>query len=122
MKGERHLWSVLNDKLEMLRASDQLPEAIRVEKARWSWRNAVSLRPILSWQRVTRSWRPCMKKNGDHAAARQHFIEAHKVLEQATPADQHAIFDSARRLARMCDELGQSEEAITWYERAIGAA
>ena len=30
MKGDEKLWGILNDKLEMLRASNRLPEAIRV--------------------------------------------------------------------------------------------
>ena len=30
MKGEEKLWNILNDKLETLRASSRLPEAIRV--------------------------------------------------------------------------------------------
>ena len=30
MKGEEKLWHILNDKLEMLRASNRLPEAVRV--------------------------------------------------------------------------------------------
>ena len=30
MKGEEKLWSILNDKLETLRAGNRLPEAIRV--------------------------------------------------------------------------------------------
>ena len=30
MKGEEKLWSILNDNLDTLRASNRLPEAIRV--------------------------------------------------------------------------------------------
>jgi hypothetical protein len=30
MKGEERLWTILNDKLDTLRATNQLPEAIRV--------------------------------------------------------------------------------------------
>ena len=30
MKGEEHLWGVLNDKLDTLRATNQMAEAIRV--------------------------------------------------------------------------------------------
>ena len=30
MKGDAKLWNILNDKLDMLRASNRLPEAIRV--------------------------------------------------------------------------------------------
>ena len=30
MKGEERLWTILNDKLDTLQATNQLPEAIRV--------------------------------------------------------------------------------------------
>jgi hypothetical protein len=30
MKGEEKLWTILNDKLDTLRATNQLPQAIRV--------------------------------------------------------------------------------------------
>ena len=30
MKGDEKLWAILNDKLDMLRASNRLPEAIRI--------------------------------------------------------------------------------------------
>ena len=30
MKGDEKLWRILNDKLDMLRASNRLPEAVRV--------------------------------------------------------------------------------------------
>ena len=33
MKGDQKLWTILNDKLEMLRTSNRLPEAIRIGKA-----------------------------------------------------------------------------------------
>jgi tetratricopeptide (TPR) repeat protein len=122
VKGERHLWSVLNDKLEMLRASDQLPEAIRVGKSalELAQRSFVPADPELaaSYEKLASLY----EQSGNQAAARQQFIEAHEVLQQSTSPDQLALFNSARRLARMCDELGQSEEAIAWYERAIAAA
>ena len=33
VKGEQKLWNILNDKLETLRASNRLPEAIRVAES-----------------------------------------------------------------------------------------
>jgi tetratricopeptide (TPR) repeat protein len=122
VKGERHLWSVLNDKLEMLRTSNRLPDAIRIgesalELARRSF-TAADAELAASYEKLG----SLHEQNGDPALARQHFVEGHKILEQVSPPDEEAIFQSARRLARMCDELGQSEEAIAWYERAIAAA
>ena len=37
------------------------------------------------------------------------------------PPDQRAIYRSAQRLASLCDSLGQSEEAINFYQKAIAA-
>jgi tetratricopeptide (TPR) repeat protein len=121
VKGERHLWSVLNDKLEMLRANDQLPEAIRVGESvlELAQRSFTPADPELaaSYEKLA----SLLQQKGDHPAARLYLAEAYKVLEEAKPPDHYAIFDAARRLARMSDELGQSEEAIMWYERAIAA-
>lgn len=122
MKGERHLWSVLNEKLEMLRLTGQLPEAIRVGKSalELAQRSFTPDDPELaaSYDKLGFLY----EQSGDRGSGQQHFVEAHKVLEQASAPDQNAIFNSARRLARMCDEVGESEEAIGWYERAIEIA
>lgn len=122
MKGERHLWSVLNEKLEMLRLTEQLPEAIRVGKSalELAQRSFTPDDPELaaSYDKLGSLY----EQSGDRGRGRPHFVEAHKTLEQASVPDQPAIFNSARRLARMCDELGESEEAIGWYERAIEIA
>ena len=122
MKGERHLWSVLNENLEMLRTSNQLVEAIRIgesalELAKRSF-DASNPELAASYEKLA----TLHEQNGDVAAARKHFVEAHCLLEAASPPDQHAIFHSARQLARISEEMGQSEEAITWYEKAIAAA
>jgi hypothetical protein len=36
MKGEEKLWAILNEKLENLRATNRLPQAIRVAERRHS--------------------------------------------------------------------------------------
>ncbi len=122
MTGDRHLWSVLNDKLEMLRTSNHLPEAIRVgesalELAQRSF-TAGDDELAASYEKLG----SLHELNGDRTAARQYFAEAHRLLEEVTPPDAHAIFVSARRLARVCDDMGQSEDAIAFYEQAIAAA
>src|SRR5439155_1146016 len=50
-----------------------------------------------------------------------YLLKSHAVLEKIKPPDQRAIFRSARRLAFLCDNVGQSEEAIRFYEKAIAA-
>jgi len=122
VKGERHLWSVLNDKLEMLRASKQLPEAIRVGESalELAQRSFTPADPELALSHEKLA--SLHEENGDRAAAKQLFTAAHALLEQVTPRDANAMFRSARRLARLCDEVGESETAIAWYEKAIDAA
>jgi tetratricopeptide (TPR) repeat protein len=122
VKGERHLWSVLNDKLEMLRASNQLEEAMRVgesalELARRSFSPADS-ELAASYETLG----SLQEQKGDRASGMPYFVEAHNLLEQRTPPDRYAVYKSACRLARMCDELGHSEGTIAWYERALAAA
>jgi len=122
VKGERHLWSVLNDKLEMLRATEQMPEAIRVAESalELARRSFATGEPELaaSYEKLA----SLHEQNGDGATAKRHLAEAHCLREAASPPDPHAIFDSARRLARLCEQLGATEEAISWYEKAITTA
>ncbi len=106
----------------MLRASQRLAEAIRVgesalELALRSFTAADEELPA-SYEKLAL----LHEQTGDRDAAKQYLLEAHKLRESVTPPDQHAIFQSARRLARMCDEMGASEEAIRFYQRAIAAA
>jgi tetratricopeptide (TPR) repeat protein len=49
------------------------------------------------------------------------LLKAHAILEKGNPPDQRAIYRSARRLALLFDSLGQSEEAIDFYQKAIAA-
>src|SRR6058998_1320300 len=121
MKGEEKLWSILNDKLEMLRASGRLPEAIRVaetllELAKRTFGdddNALAL----SYEKLGQ----LLDQSGDHVKAKPYLLKAHGVLEKAKPPDQRLLYRSARRLAFLCDNLGQQEEAIRYYEKAIAA-
>src|ERR1700730_18152459 len=121
MKGEENLWRMLNDKLETLRASNRLPEAIRVAETaldlakRTFDDNDESL--ALSFEKLGQ----LLDQKGDRAAAKPYLLKAHGVLEKARPPDQRALFRSARRLAYLCDNLGQAEEAIKFYEKAIAA-
>jgi tetratricopeptide (TPR) repeat protein len=119
--GEQKLWNILNDKLEMLRASNRLPEAIRVaESALELARRAFVDDPgtvAVSYDKLGQ----LLDQSGDRAAAKPYLLKAHELLEKAQPPDQRALYQSARRLAFSCDNLGQTDEAIRYYEKAIAA-
>src|SRR5213596_463607 len=121
MKGEEKLWSILNDKLDTLRAGNRLPEAIRVaetalEVAKRAFPGAE--RPLAtSFEKLAE----LLDQKGDHASAKAYLLKTHAILEKVKTPDQRAIYRSARRLAFLCDNLGQSEEAISFYEKAIAA-
>jgi tetratricopeptide (TPR) repeat protein len=121
MKGEERLWSILNDKLDTLRASNRLPEAIRVaetalEVAKRAFPGAQS--PLAT---AFEKLGQLLDQKGDRASAKAYLLKTHAILEKVKPPDQRAIYRSARRLAFLCDNLGQSEEAIGFYEKAIAA-
>src|SRR6266853_3248343 len=121
MKGEEKLWSILNDKLDTLRASNRLPEAIRVaetalEVAKRAFPGAGS--PLAtSFEKLGE----LLDQKGDRASAKAYLLKTHAILEKLKTPDQRAIYRSARRLAFLCDNLGQSEEAVGFYEKAIAA-
>ena len=121
MKGEEKLWGILNDKLDTLRASNRLPEAIRVAETTLDLAkrtfNETQAPLALSFEKLGH----LLDQSGDHVAAKPYLLKAHSLLEKVEPPDQRAIYRSARRLAFSCDNLGQSEEAIRYYEKAIAA-
>jgi tetratricopeptide (TPR) repeat protein len=121
MKGEEKLWLILNDKLDTLRASNSLPEAIRVAETaldlakRTFTEEENSL--ALSYEKLGQ----LLDQYGDRTAAKVHLLKAHSTFEKAQPPDQRALFRSGRRLGFLCDNLRQPEEAIRFYEKAIAA-
>src|SRR6058998_487775 len=121
MKGEEKLWSILNEKLDTLSATNRLPQAIRVaetalEIAKRAFPGA-ELPLAISFEKLGQ----LLDQKGDRASAKAYLLKSHSVLEKIKPSDQRANFRSARRLAFLCDNLGQSEEAIRFYEKAIAA-
>ncbi|PYK18346.1 MAG: hypothetical protein DME55_06955 [Verrucomicrobia bacterium] len=121
MKGEEQLWTILNDKLDTLRATNRLPQAIRVaetalEIAKRAFRGT-ELPLATSFEKLGQ----LLDQKGDRAAAKGYLLKAHAILEKVNPPDQRAIYRSARRLAFLCDSLGQSEEAVNFYQKAIAA-
>jgi tetratricopeptide (TPR) repeat protein len=121
MKGDEKLWQILNDKLEMLRASDRLPEAIRVaETALELAQRAFSpgaLQIAFSFERLGQ----LHDQRGDRAGAKAALEHAHVLFEKSQPPNPRSLYRSARRLAYLCDNLGQEEDAIRYYEKAIQA-
>ena len=121
MKGEERLWSILNDKLDTLRASNRLPEAIRVaETALDLAKRAFSEGDpalAMSYEKLGQ----LLDQQGDRAAAKAYLLKAHAILDKSEAPDERALFRSARRLAFLCDNLAQPEEAIRFYEKAIAA-
>ena len=81
MKGEEKLWSILNDKLETLRASSRLPEAIRVAETllelakRTFGDDDNSL--ALSYEKLGQ----LLDQSGDGVKAKPYLLKAHGVLE-----------------------------------------
>jgi tetratricopeptide (TPR) repeat protein len=122
MKGEEHLWGVLNDKLDTLRATNQMVEAIRVgqsalEIAKRSFDDA-DIRLAQSYEKVGL----LHEQNGDRSGAKAYLVNAHRILTRLQPPDGPAVFRSSRRLGQLCNELGHTEEAIDFYEEAVAAA
>jgi tetratricopeptide (TPR) repeat protein len=121
MKGEEKLWNMLNEKLETLRATNCLPEAVRVAETlldlakRTFGDDEGGL--AFSYEQLGQ----LLDQTGDRAKAKPYLLKSHAVLEKARLPDQRALYRLARRLAFLCDNLGQSEEAIRYYEKAIAA-
>ena len=94
MKGEEKLWAILNDKLDNLRATNRLPQAIRVaetalEVARRAFKgNQTAL--ATSFEKLGQ----LLEQKGDHAGAEAYLLKAHVILEKANPPDQRAVYRS----------------------------
>src|SRR5947199_10127405 len=121
MKGEEKLWTILNDKLDTLRATNRLPQAIRVAETALEIAKRAFSGTDLSLATSFEKLGQLLDQKGDRAAAKGYLLKAHTILEKVNPPDQRAIYRSARRLAFLCDSLGQSEEAINFYQKAIAA-
>lgn len=117
MKGEEHLWGVLNDKLDTLSATNHLVEAIRVgesalEIAKRSF-GAGDARLAFSYEKLGL----LHEQNGNRSGAKAYLVNAHRLLARMRPADDEAVFRSSRRLGQLCNELGHTEEAIDFLNR-----
>ncbi len=120
-KGDEKLWTILNDKLDMLRGTGHLAQAVRVaqtavELAKRAFPDGHS-GYALSLEKLGQ----LHDQAGDRAAAKIPLLQANALLLKTEPPDHRAIFRSARRLGFLCDNLGQTEEAISFYEAALRA-
>src|SRR5207244_4329018 len=106
------LWRILNDKLEMLRAGNRFPEAIRVaskalELARRIFaKNDVAL--ALSYERLGQLY----DEQGSRAEAKPYLVKALQIVERAAPLEQAGVYRIARRLAHSCDVATDEEDVI----------
>ena len=62
MKGEEKLWAILNEKLDNLRATNRLPQAIRSPKRRLKLPGAHSKEIRRHSPRALRNWANCSNK------------------------------------------------------------
>lgn len=121
MKGEKKLWDILNDKLETLRASNRLPEAIRVAESALDLAKRAFIDDPASLAVSYEKLGQLLDQAGDRTAAKPYLLKSHQLLEKVEPPDPRALYRSARRLAFSCDNLGETDEAIGYYETAIAA-
>jgi tetratricopeptide (TPR) repeat protein len=120
-RGDEKLWALLNDKLDTLRGMGDLPAAIRVAETALDLAKrafpAGHPAQTLSFEKIGQ----LHDQAGARAAAKPYLAHAHELLASAQPRDQRAMYRSARRLGFLCDNLGETEEAISFYEKAINA-
>lgn len=121
MKGDEKLWAILNDKLDMLRASGRLPEAIRIGETLLDLAQRAFSATDRQYGSTLEKLGQLYDQNGDRNAAKVYLMKAHAVLAQQEKPEPQAVFRSARRLAFLCDALGQSGDALGYYQQAIDA-
>src|ERR1700682_5289342 len=119
MKGDEKLWDILNDKLDMLRASNRLPEAIRVAETALDLAQRAFKPGDSNYTLSLEKLGQLHEEAGDRAAAKPYLVKAYGFLENAEPIDDHALFLSTRRLGFLCDNLGETDAAIGYYEIAF---
>lgn len=120
MRGDEKLWAILNDKLDLLRGTGQLPEAVRIAETAVELARRAFPPEHPGYALSLEKLGQLHDQAGDSAAARAPLVEAHRLLEKAEMRDERAIYRSARRLAFLCESMGETAAAVTYYEQAIG--
>jgi tetratricopeptide (TPR) repeat protein len=121
-KGDEKLWAILNDKLDMLRGTGDLPAAVRIAETALELAKRAFGETNPAYALSLEKLGQLHDQAGDRATARRYLAKAHQIVANAEPPDHRAIYRSARRLAFLCDNLGATEEAIAFYESAIRSA
>lgn len=121
-RGDEKLWAVLNDKLDMLRGTGDLPGAIRIADTACELAERAFGRDHPSCALSLEKLGQLHDQAGDRAAAKPYLAKAHSILANSEPRDHRALYRSARRLAHLCENLSESAEAIALYETAIECA
>ena len=98
MKGQEKLWSLLNDKLDTLRATNRLPQAIRIAETALEVAKRAFPDGQVPLATSFENLGELLDQKGDRAAAKAYLLKAHGTLEKVRPSDQRAVFRSARRL------------------------
>ncbi len=121
MKGDEKLWAILNDKLDMLRSMGKVPEAVRVAETALDLARRAFPPGAPSYTISLEKLGQLHDQAGNKSAAKIPLVEAYNLLANAESPNQRAIYRAAGRLAFLCDTLGETEEAISYYEKAIAA-
>jgi len=120
MKGEEKLWGILNDKLETLRASSRLPEAIRVaetllELAKRTFRDDDNALAI-SYEKLG----TLLDQAGDRVKAKPYLLKAHGKATGPTLA--LSLGTATRVLVRQPWPAGRSDPLLRKGDRGRHAA
>lgn len=118
-KGDEKLWAILNEKLDTLRATGQLRDAIRVAEAAVELARRIFEPESAAFALSLEKLGQLHDQAGDRSAARAYLLKAHDILTQIEPPDEGALYRSARRLAFLSDHLDLGVDAIAFYEKAI---
>src|SRR2546430_3561960 len=122
MKGEEKLWSILNDKLDTLHATNRLPEAIRVAETALEIAKRAFKRSEMPLATSFEKLGELLEEKGDYTAAEANLLKAHTILEKGKPPDHRAIYRSARRLAALCDSLDRKSTRLNSSHSQISYA
>src|SRR5437762_2503404 len=119
MKGEEKLWEILNDKLETLRASSRLPEAIRVaetllELAKRTFGEDDNTL-ALSYEKLGQ----LLDQSGDRAKAK-HYLHALQIYEKQLGPQHADVASVLNNLAVFYTNEKRYAEAEKTHLRALG--
>src|SRR5207237_10112636 len=97
MKGEEKLWTILNDKLDTLRATNRLPQAIRVAETALQIAKRAFSGTDLSLASSFEKLGQRLDQQGDRAAAKGYLLKAHRFLAKVSRPDRRPICRDASR-------------------------